>query len=123
MTVKLAGALPKEDTGLNGAEQLHEALLARPTDCHLVVALVRRSALAINDKTKAQDPTVECLEIEVLTGGQALDGYRMLAETRRARVRTDREPTGGLFGDPIAETTEKLTKAVQAEHEVDAGER
>lgn len=107
-TVKLATQLPKVDTQMNGLDQLAEALIVRPGDPHIIVALVDCAKTEIEHDGGSKTPTVRILQVEALTRRDAMAAQQMLTRARRDRISRDRTPTGGLFGDPVAETSELL---------------
>lgn len=100
MKVKLAAALPKDDTGMNGLDELTTRLLSRPKDKQLVIGWVSRVQLVIDDKRGgAQQPTVEFDQIEAVLDRDDYDVAQRLIERayqRRNGHNPDQAPIGEL---------------------------
>ena len=89
--VKLAPALPKDDTRLNGLDTIADRVTNHPKDAVYVVGLIRRSQLVIDDKRGgARQPTVEFVHVEGLNhSGDAAIAQELLERAFKRREGTD----------------------------------
>lgn len=97
MTVKLSGALPAEDTTHNGLEAIRNALLAKPGEAHVVIALVDCVSTTRNHDTGAEIPTARVVQVEAVPSPlEARRLHRQLIQLHAQR--TGQQP---LFDDDV----------------------
>ena len=107
--VKLAPTLPKDDTQMNGLDEIADRMINHPNDVCYVVGIVRRTQLVIDDKRNgARQPTVEFVHIEGVTHSGDSSQIADLLE-RAARRRNGENPdqldlrtaSGVMTGDTL----------------------
>lgn len=94
MKVALKGTFGKDEREFNGLEAKAKELMDKPLERLVIVAVVERSKITIDDtKGGEATPTVRLVHVEVMEGKDAATAKNMLEATFRRRTgRSDGTP-------------------------------
>ena len=97
--IKLSATLPKDDTGNNGLDTLHRALIQLPNVPQYVIGIVTASKTVTDHKRgNAKLPEVEFTAIEGVDEATDRDAVQAMLQRAR-RVRLGEQPN--LFDDDV----------------------
>ena len=91
MSVRMWATLPK-DHEANGLTAIEKALIADSAETHLVVAVLNRKRLKIEDDDNETIPTARIVHIEPLEGDAADAARLLLMEALKNRTGADQLP-------------------------------
>lgn len=93
MSVRMWATLPK-DHEANGLTAIEKALIADPAETHIVVAILNRKRLKIEDDDNETIPTARIVHIEPLEGDDASTATVLLMRALKARTGAETLPFG-----------------------------
>jgi hypothetical protein len=102
-TVDVSASFSKEEKHYNGLDAIVKDLIERPLDRHVIVAVIERSSLRIDDRKGGEmTPTIRLVNVEVMEGDEAEVARTMLNARFRARTGAQEDPQMSLFepGEP-----------------------
>ena len=85
MAVRMWASLPK-DNEANGLTAIEKHLVDDPDSSHVVVAIINRKRLSIEDDAGETIPTARIVHIEPLSGGAADEARQLLVAALKERT-------------------------------------